>query len=198
MSAKRFGWAMVLAGLGAALLSLLLTASGPLLFEQGSVIFPPDSVMVLSGNITRIPRALALCQQYQPRNFLISGGPHTPSSTWGTEILALARQAGVDPARCLVEDRAHSTYSNFQYMLPVLHDYNLHHILVVSSWYHTRRVAWLARHFHRQDPGLVFSVLPSEPLPSFAERLSADNLRWVLGEWLKLPWYGLRHRLFWT
>ena len=113
-------------------------------------------------------------------------------------MLREALAAGVPQDRCLVQDSPTSTYTNFAYALPIIRRYHLRQVVVVTSWYHTRRSQWVAQYFAKGEPGLTFYVVPSDTLPSLTQRFEWQQLRRVGSEWAKMLWYGFHHGLFFS
>lgn len=187
-------WLWGVAAIGLACLSLALSA--PLLRVSDDPIPHAEAVMVLSGHMRRMPAAIEYYHAFHPRDMLLSGGFFLPGASWGDLMLAAAIKGGVPPDICVIEHNAHSTFTNFSYMLPIIKQRQLHDITVITSWYHTRRSRWVARYFSRQTQDVRFYVVAADPMPSFVRRLRYEVLQEIASEWGKLVWYGFRHRLY--
>lgn len=174
----------------------VLVFSAPWLYVTDPSPSQIDAVLVLSGAMDRMPAGIARYRALRAHYLLLSGGQQPPDPSWGQMMLAIALRAGVPKNACVVNDQAHSTHSNFSTMLPPIQARNIHRVVVVTSWYHTRRSRWVARHFAHQAKDLQFYITASEPVPPPRKRFGRTELKHIGNEWLKLLWYGLRHRLY--
>ena len=142
-----------------------------------------------------MPEAIRLYQTLGPAYFLIAGG-RNGSVSWGEVMQAQALAAGIPARLCLVEDQSTSTYTNFEFMLPIIEQHHLHQIVVCTSWYHTRRSRWVSHFFQRRLHDVRFYTVPTEAVPLLGQRFSRLEFRYIFSEWGKLIWYGFRHRLY--
>lgn len=70
--------------------------------------------------------------------------------------------AGVDAKRIRIDTRATDTVTNYTTMVPPLRAAGYHHIAVVTSDYHSRRAALIARHIFRAlEMQYTLCTLPS-------------------------------------
>jgi uncharacterized SAM-binding protein YcdF (DUF218 family) len=152
--------------------------------------------MILSGHRDRLAPGVAYYHEFHPRYLLLSGGYYSPRVSWGDLMMKAAVDVGIPASVCVVEDTAHSTYSNFENMMPIIRQRQLQHVVVVTSWYHTRRSRWVADHFEQKGKDLHFYVLPADDVPSLRRRLQVDFLVFTASEWGKMVWYGIRHGLW--
>ncbi len=179
-------------GLGVFLFGFLF-ASQYLYVNDG---IPPQTqaLMALSGGEEdRMQKTIELYHHFPIRWVLLSGGPMNAQETWGQRLLHQAQTGGIPKAVCVVEDRAHSTYTNFEFMMPVIEKLRLTDVVVVTSWYHTRRTRWVADRFERRYP-VHFYVVSAQGLPyPISAMIREGHVNLVLNEWFKLAWYQLRH-----
>ncbi|MEO0539767.1 MAG: YdcF family protein [Cyanobacteria bacterium P01_A01_bin.105] len=123
------GLVAAIATVGTALaLSLLMAARHPV-----------DSYLVLGGSIRR---EMYMAEQAVPQPslpILISSGSQDPC------IRLLFDQAGASLDQVWLEKCAQSTFSNYRFSLPVLKQWQVRHVRLVTSGSHTRRAVWMAR-----------------------------------------------------
>jgi uncharacterized SAM-binding protein YcdF (DUF218 family) len=130
-------WLKRLRWLGIGLLLVWLGAIG--LGLVGAARSPSDGILVLGGSIRREIHAAALAKQFPELPILISQGAADPCVK-SVFDRALARSDRVWVERC-----ANSTFGNFYYSLPILQQWQVHRVKLVTSPSHLPRSLWMAR-----------------------------------------------------
>jgi uncharacterized SAM-binding protein YcdF (DUF218 family) len=100
---------------------------------------PLDGVLVLGGSIRREIHAAALAKQFPALPILISQGAADPC------VKSVFDRAAVPGDRVWVERCANSTFGNFYYSLPILQQWQVQHVKLVTSPSHLPRSLWMAR-----------------------------------------------------
>jgi uncharacterized SAM-binding protein YcdF (DUF218 family) len=172
---------------------LALLAGGASLFfpqdvltvESGPV--KADVLVVLGGsnNADRLRRTAELYHAGAAPRILCSGeGNCEANQAW------LAKN-GVPVAAVLLENRSRTTRENAQLSIPILRKLGARHIIIVTSWYHSRRACHCFEHY---APDLAFYSRPAYaagPLPS---PWQPQGIRGhVRSEYLKLLGYLVRY-----
>jgi uncharacterized SAM-binding protein YcdF (DUF218 family) len=139
--------AVALAG-GAALFfpqHLLLVESGPV---------TADVLVVLGGgqNSERARYAVELYRAGAAPRILCSGLGDCEAN------VSLLKRAGVPAAAILRENQSRNTRENAQLAIPLLRRLGARRVIIVTTWYHSRR-AWLC--FRHYAPDLVFYSRPA-------------------------------------
>lgn len=129
----------------------LFCASGPLLTVADCPTRADCIVVLGGGNWSRIPHAVALYRQGVAPVILVTGDGDCADS------VRMLRKAGVPAAAILEEDKSRSTRENAALSVPILRRHGFQHIVVTTSWYHSRR--GLAS-FRRAAPELQFHSCP--------------------------------------
>ncbi len=156
-----------------------------------------DCIVILGGeNWTRVPRAVALYHSNAAPRLLITGTGDAQDN------LKMLLKQGVPESVILLETNATSTAENARFSVPILRHHGLTNILLVTSWYHSRRTLNCFQHY---GPDLRYISCPTEPdaaLSAFQPfSLSALAQGWpskyererILLEYAKLLWYWPRH-----
>lgn len=178
---RRLAGAMVLAvlmGVGWLFLpqQLLTVDSGPV---------TADVLVVLGGgNGERPLRAAELYKAGAAPRILCTGLGDCDSNVGRLE------KAGVPAAAILREELSLNTSENARFSIPILRRLGAKRVIVVTSWYHSRR-AW--RCFRHYAPELIFYSRPAYAgCPSSGWRLQAIRGH-VKSEYLKLLGYWVRY-----
>jgi uncharacterized SAM-binding protein YcdF (DUF218 family) len=100
---------------------------------------PWDGVLVLGGSIRREIHAANLGRQFPELPILISQGAADPC------VKSVFDRAAVRGDRVWVERCANSTFGNFYYSLPILQQWQVRHVKLVTSPSHLPRSLWMAR-----------------------------------------------------
>ncbi len=143
----------------------------------------PQALFVLGGNLARVRYALGKAAEMPHLHVVISSGISERAAHY------LAGQAGIDPARLVIDQQAVDTLTNFTRMLMPLRQRGIRHVYLVTSDYHMRRARAVA--------AIVFASrgIVTSPLPVASKRTHEpwqhalrDGLRALL--WLVSGWDG--------
>jgi uncharacterized SAM-binding protein YcdF (DUF218 family) len=154
------------------------------LLEVKGAAGPADVIIVLGGETgTRTTRAAELYQAGRAPWVLITGAGDTES--YSADLL----RHGVPASALILEDRSSSTAENARFTVPLLRERGLTNVILVTSWYHSRRTLACFEHY---APDLKFSSTPTRrestgwwPNPYERQR--------ILMEYVKLFGYIFRH-----
>lgn len=100
---------------------------------------PVDATLVLGGSIHREIYAAELTKLNPQMPVLISQGSRDPC-TW-----LIFQQAKSPIEQVFLEKCAHSTFDNFYFSLPILQQWQVHKVKVITSITHLPRAKWLAQ-----------------------------------------------------
>jgi len=161
----------------------LFLSNEVLCVDSGNV---QGEVMVVLGGETihRPARALELYQQGAAPRILITGAGDCQ------EVRIALTGKGVPPAALQIECDSHTTEQNARFSIPLLRALGVRRVIVVTSWFHSRRAL---KCFCHQAPDIEFisrttmEDLPKSHWPNKYER------GWVLAEYAKLLYYWLRY-----
>ena len=144
-----------------------------------------EVMVVLGGETIRRPaRALELYQQGAALRILITGAGDCQ------EVRITLSGKGVPPAALQIECDSHTTEQNALFSIPLLRAQGARRVILVTSWFHSRRALKCFRH---QAPDIEFvsrptmADLPKSHWPNKYER------GWVLTEYAKLFYYWVRY-----
>jgi uncharacterized SAM-binding protein YcdF (DUF218 family) len=145
-----------------------------------------DELVVLGGGDGRAERAAELYHQGVAPGILCTGYGDCASN-----VLVLER-SGVSSTVITAEPNALTTLQNAQLSIPMLRKMGAHRIILVTSWYHSRRALAVFRHV---APDLQFTSRPSylgyEPKKlnreGFSEHVNIEYLK-MLDYWVS---YGV-------
>jgi uncharacterized SAM-binding protein YcdF (DUF218 family) len=155
---------------------LLTVDSGPV---SGDVL-----VVLGGGNTERPLRAAELYKAGVAPKILCSGLGDCESNR------ALLRRAGVPAAAILREDQSHNTSENARFSIPILRRLGAKRVIIVTSWYHSRRAWHCFRHY---APDLIVYSRPSYagcPASAWQPQPVRGHVR---SEYLKLLGYLVRY-----
>jgi len=143
-----------------------------------------DAIVVLGGEtVYRPARALELYQQGAATNVIISG----EGDCEGVRLTLTGK--GVSPAAIQLECESRTTRENAKFTVPLLRAQHAKRVIIVTSWFHSRRALYCFRHY---APEIEFISLPtSADLPQH-HWPSKWQRRWVLSEYIKLLYYRVR------
>jgi uncharacterized SAM-binding protein YcdF (DUF218 family) len=147
-----FNTALVLLGL------LLLPAVAAMVFPQpflcvDSGPVKADVIVVLGGGSHERPaRAAELFKEHAAPRIIISG--------WGDSDInrRLLMAAGVPASAIELENQSRTTRENAQFTIKLLREEKVTRVIIVTSWYHSRRALACFRHY---APELKFYSRPS-------------------------------------
>ncbi|MFB2919456.1 YdcF family protein [Aerosakkonema funiforme] len=100
---------------------------------------PVDAFLVLGGSITREIYVAELAKKYPQTPILISGGSKDPC------ILLIFRRANAPMQNVLLEKCAKTTFGNFYFSQPILSQWQVHKVKLITSLTHLPRAKWLAQ-----------------------------------------------------
>lgn len=142
---------------GSLAMVVLLLASGFIFPQQVLVIddgqVKGDVMVLLGGGAGERPaRAVELFRAGVAPKILVSGA----GDAEGNRLLMMHR--GVPATAISLEPNSRTTRENAQFSIPQLRAMGAKKIIVVTSWYHSRRALKCFRHY---APDLVFASCPS-------------------------------------
>ncbi len=100
---------------------------------------PVDLFFVLGGSIRREIYVSQLVKQFPNTRILISTGSDDPC------ILKLFERINAPTKQVWLEKCADSTFGNFFFSLPILRQWQIHHIKLITSASHLPRAKWMAQ-----------------------------------------------------
>jgi uncharacterized SAM-binding protein YcdF (DUF218 family) len=145
----------VLISLGA---GILLLAVGALAFPQQVLVLDDgqpqaDTIVLLGGGSGERPvRAAELFRSNAAPKILVSGA----GDAQGNRLLLMNR--GVPRSAISLEPNSKTTKENAQFSIPLLRATGAKRVILVTSWYHSRRALRCFRHY---APDLIFYSCPS-------------------------------------
>jgi len=166
----------------AAVASALFFSANLLRLETPSA--KADAIVVLGGEtIYRPARALELYQQGVATNIIITGEGDCES------VRVVLAGKGVPAASIQMECASRTTRENAQFTIPLLRAQHTKRVILVTSWFHSRRALHCFRHF---APEIEFISLPTTiDLPRHHWPAKWAR-RWVLSEYVKIIYYRVR------
>jgi uncharacterized SAM-binding protein YcdF (DUF218 family) len=179
-------WALAL------VVPLLLCAAAALLFPQtflcvDSGPVKADALVVLGGGSHERPeRAAELFKEQAAPRIIVSGYGDCEINR------RLLIRAGV-PAKVIEkEDQSRTTEQNAKFTIKLLREQKLNRVVLVTSWYHSRRTLATFRHF---APEITFYSRPS--YYDFKRKdWSRAFARRIYLEYAKLPGYWIRYGIW--
>jgi len=166
-------------------LVLLLAALGCYLFPQqvltvDSGPVKADVIVVLGGTPDRPVRAAELFKAGEASKIIVSGFGDCESNE------KLLEQDGVTNAAIILEDKSHTTRENAEFSIALLRRMNAHRVIIVTSWYHSRRGLECFEHY---APDIQFYSRPSYYAYPKTEWRPKGISTYVKSEYLKLLGY---------
>lgn len=176
----------LLAVLGLVVVLLLLAVAFPqavLCVDHGDV--KGDALVVLGGGYDeRVEQALELYRAGAAPKIIISGkgdaGSHKRFLT----------ENGVPPGAIQTESDSTSTRENAQFTIPLLRAGGAKRVIIVTSWYHSRRSLKCFRHYASD---IDFFSRPSLWGMERSQWSSKRLTNFVRMEYIKIPGYWLRY-----
>jgi uncharacterized SAM-binding protein YcdF (DUF218 family) len=151
-----------------------LAAANPSLAGQAK---PHEVVVVLTGDHTRIPKAIELLRRRESEFLLISGA--------GASLKDLVNQQGDSSTnihevwqKIRLESQSTSTIENARNSIPLLVKANVQNVVLVTSDYHMFRALKI---FQRLGPSLVYTAFPVTS--DFSDLFSRHVEKWPGGAW---------------
>ena len=159
----------------------------PLLFVERETP-RADVIVVLGGDASDRPwKALELYRQDRAPAIFISGGDDYNFIRHRFEM------AGVPTNSLCGEGRSRTTCENAEVSVPLLRARGARRVILVTSWYHSRRALACFRHF---APEIEFYSMPSYNGISMENKPGLSEAFYVFSEYLKTAWYVLRHGIW--
>jgi uncharacterized SAM-binding protein YcdF (DUF218 family) len=166
--------------LGLAVVALLFPGE-VLLVESGEV--RADAIVVLGGGLEERPtRAAELFNSGAAPEIIVSGAGDAEGNR------RLLESKGVPAAAIEMESKSKSTKQNAQFSIPLLRQLGAKRVIIVTTWYHSRRALKCFRHY---APDIQFYSRPSYfGYPGTAESWQRKALKtYIRAEYLKIPGY---------
>ncbi|PSF39334.1 hypothetical protein C7H19_00670 [Aphanothece hegewaldii CCALA 016] len=130
-----------------------------------------DAILVLGGSVQREIYATELADAYPKLPILISQGSSEPC------IVDLFRFTGSRKSNVWLEKCANSTFENFFFSVPILKDWGVHKVKVVTSPTHLPRAEWLVKiHLGAQGIAAEMSIVKETGIPGNNESLIKTGL----------------------
>ena len=111
-----------------------------------------DALVVLGGTPDRPVRAAELFKQGEAPKILVSGFGDGMSNE------KLLEKEGVANAAIILEPKSRTTRENAEFSIPLLRQMGAHRVIIVTSWYHSRRALACFEHY---APDITFYSRPS-------------------------------------
>lgn len=149
---------------------------------------PPDcdAMVILGGEVAdRVRQALTLYREAKTPLVFVIGCGDAPIAR------RLLIAGGVPQNAIVVEDRSTNTWENAQRAVPLLRQHGVHRVLLVTTWYHSRRARACFRHV---APDMEFYSVPAEW--SNPDHLAGKRWKLVYSEYIKLAGYWIGHGVF--
>ena len=144
-----------------------------------------DVIIVLGGGEHERPaRAAELFKQRAAPRILISGAGDDGIN------LRLLLQAGVPASAIEIENKSLTTRENAEFSIKLLRAEKVQSVILVTSWYHSRRALKTFEHF---APEIKFYSRPSYYAFDRADWKKLGINRHMRLEFLKLPGYWIRY-----
>jgi uncharacterized SAM-binding protein YcdF (DUF218 family) len=183
---RKGGWKVALATvavLGLLGFAGLLFSSYLLCVDTGPAT--ADCIVVLGGETPmRAAHAAQLYQAGSAPKILVSG---SGDCRLGRKVLLAA---GIPESVIQTECESTDTMQNARFTMKVLKAQSASHVIIVTSWFHSRRALAC---FRKAAPDVVFHSCPI--LSANPKRLWPDRYerKVVLREYVKIGWYWVRH-----
>jgi len=143
-----------------------------------------DELVVLGGGDGRAQRAVELFKQGAAPGILVTGYGDCASN------VQLLEKNGVPASAIISEPRALTTLENAEYSIPLLRKMGAHRVILVTSWFHSRRAMACFEHF---APDIKFYSRPSY-VDYQPKKLNREGFsEYVNFEYVKLLDYWIAH-----
>jgi uncharacterized SAM-binding protein YcdF (DUF218 family) len=151
---KRRLWLKVLGGL--VILTIMLAAAAWLFPQQVLTVdsgpVKADAIVVLGGTPDRPVCAAELFKQGEAPLIICTGYGDADANE------ACLTNYGVPAADILLEAKSRTTRENAEFSIPLLRQMGAHRVIIVTSWYHSRRALACFEHY---APDIKFYSRPS-------------------------------------
>jgi len=143
-----------------------------------------DVIVVLGGTTDRPHRAAELFKTGAAPNIICSGAGDADG------FKRVLKRDGVPAQFISLESKSRTTRENAELTVPLLRQMNAKHVIIVTSWYHSRRALRCFEHF---APDIKFYSRPAYSCFARTDWKRTGVLRYIRWEYLKLPGYWLRY-----
>jgi uncharacterized SAM-binding protein YcdF (DUF218 family) len=143
-----------------------------------------DAIVVLGGGAGDRPEfAAALFKTQAAPEIMVSGA--------GDDVIdrEILLKTGVPPGAIRMESKSRTTSQNAQFTIQLLRQQNIHSVIIVTSWYHSRRALKCFEHY---APEMQFFSRPTTNNEARAG-WSARDYRRIYLEYPKLAGYWVRY-----
>jgi uncharacterized SAM-binding protein YcdF (DUF218 family) len=142
-----------------------------------------DVIVVLGGGFgkhERPQRAAELFNKHDAPRIIVTG--------FGDDLInrRILLQSGVPAAAIQDEGKSKTTRENAEFTIKLLREQKLRHVIIVTSWYHSRRALACFEHY---APEIKFYSRPAYSGFKQASREDKEMSRHIYLEFLKLPGY---------
>jgi len=144
-----------------------------------------DVIVVLGGEPTyRPPRALQLYEQRLASGIIVSGDDD------GNDARRWLEAKNVPETAIRLEPRSTNTKENAGFTVPLLRDQKAGRVILVTSWFHSRRALACFRKAAPEIECISLPTIVDRPKPHWPNKY---EIKMVLREYLKLGWYWVRY-----
>jgi uncharacterized SAM-binding protein YcdF (DUF218 family) len=167
---------------------LLLLAAAAFCFPQqfltvDSGTVQADVIVVLGGGVHERPvRVAELFKEHAAPRIIVTGYGDDGYNRW------LLTTAGIPAGVIEVEGKSTTTRENAKFTIKLLREQKLNRVIIVTSWYHSRRALACFEHY---APEIKFYSRPSYFAFARAEWKPKGIAREVRREYEKLPGYWI-------
>ena len=168
-----------------------------LILAVAAFVFPQQFLCVDSGNVAgealvvlgggsyeRPVRAAELFRAHAAPRIVVTGEGDFETNR------RLLEQAGVPKGAIILEPKAKTTRENALDTIPILREQGVKDVILVTSWYHSRRALRCFRHY---APDIKFYSRPAYFAFSRSEWRRQGMCRYIQAEYAKLIAYWLRY-----
>ena len=154
-----------------------------LLVDAGPV--KADVIVVLGGGPTVRPeRAAVLYRAGESLKILVCGSGDDLANQ------RMLESNGVPASVIWRESKSHTTFENAKFSIPLLRQMGAKRVIIVTSWYHSRRALATFKHL---APDITFYSRPSYYAYARSEWSSTGLKGYIKMEYLKITGYWLCH-----
>jgi uncharacterized SAM-binding protein YcdF (DUF218 family) len=181
---RRLKWlALGVFGFALAAVSSILLAGAFLTVDSG--IHQANAIVVLGGDPgERTIKAIEIYDRVQPCWVVISGSCHE------SRLRSMMVEYGIPDGKILSEDKSTSTFENATNAAALLRELGTNDVVVVTSWFHSRRALATFRHV---APELRCYSVPAHRATDSRIWPAADEWQTILTEYSKILYYWAIH-----
>ena len=146
-----------------------LLINGPKMYSAASG--PVDTFFVLGGSITREVYVAQLAKQHRSARILISQGSQEPC------IVKIFQRESAPRARVWLEKCANSTFGNFYFNIPIMREWGVRKVKLITSASHLPRAKWMAQILlGAQGIWVEVDIVKEEGIPGNTESIIKTGL----------------------